>query len=52
MKKIGHFFETVKFWFFQNTNLDFNKKCKNHMKSYLSQVLSCTDKGMRLRGRG
>ena len=51
MKKIGYFLKTVKFWFFQKAILDLNKKFINHMQPYLSQVLSCTGKGMRFRGR-
>ena len=48
MKKFGHFFKTVKFWYVLKLLQTIDKNCKNHMQPNLSQVLSCTEEVMRM----
>ena len=48
MKKFGHFFKTVKFWYVLKLLQTIDKNCKNHMQPNLSQVLSCTEEAMRM----
>ena len=46
MKKIVHYFKTVKFWFAKK------KSCKSYTQLNLSQVLSSTEKGLCVGGEG